>query len=174
MRSLRVVIVIGSLLALGLGACSPGFTDLAELGGSGDTETQDVADTSAADADQVPEPAPAGPPPPSPGVSPRVEPAPVPAQPAPRPSTGVFVNGIELSPGELAQLEAAFGPIAPNSYWLDDQGNYGIEGGPTLGNIYGGGAGGGGPTETYGGWVGDGYYFDGDSGCSVMGGSVSC
>ena len=98
-------------------------------------------------------------------------------------TTGVFLNGRELPFEDLAALEQLFGiSIPPDRYFLDAQGYYGYEGEPPLGNVFDVVAqqsGGGGYTsETAGGWVGgdgdDGYYFDPDSGCSVMSDGVSC
>jgi hypothetical protein len=99
--------------------------------------------------------------------------------------TGVYINGRELHPQEVAGLEQLFGAVQPGRYWLDAFGNYGLEGGVALGNlVYAiqatqGGGGGGYFDSTYGGYVGsDGnssYFFDPESGCSVMAGDgVSC
>jgi hypothetical protein len=98
--------------------------------------------------------------------------------------TGVFINGRELHPQEVAGLEQLFGVVQPGRYWLDAFGNYGFEGGVALGNLVysiqaAQGGGGGYFASTYGGYVGsDGntsYFFDSESGCSVMtGDGVSC
>ena len=96
--------------------------------------------------------------------------------------TGVFINGRELHPDETSALEQVLGPIALGRYWLDGSGNYGSDGGPPLGNlvyIVQSVAGGGYIQETYGGYIGgDGqtsYFFDPDTGCSVLSGEgVSC
>ena len=103
-------------------------------------------------------------------------------------STGVFVNRQELSMYELAALQTVLGAEIPSGYyWLDAQGNYGIGTGPAIGNLYyGGGTSGGGSSvnrvwspggDLYTGGSGaDSYFFDSGSGsgCSVMGGQVSC
>jgi hypothetical protein len=97
--------------------------------------------------------------------------------------TGVFVNGRELHPQDVAAL-SALGPVYPGRYWLRFDGWYGLEGGMPLGNLImlaqqaSGGP--GYSRSTYFGHVGgDGqtsYFFDPSSGCSVMsgGGGVSC
>jgi hypothetical protein len=46
--------------------------------------------------------------------------------------TRMFVNGRELHPIDVARLG---GPAVPGRFWLDANGNYGIEGGPMLGNL---------------------------------------
>jgi len=46
--------------------------------------------------------------------------------------TRMFVNGRELHPIDVARLG---GPSVPGRFWLDANGNYGIEGGPMLGNL---------------------------------------
>jgi hypothetical protein len=50
-------------------------------------------------------------------------------------STGVFVNGRELPPQGVMELQLQLGPIRPGRYWLDAFGNYGYEGRPALGNL---------------------------------------
>ena len=49
--------------------------------------------------------------------------------------TGVFINGRELHPQDVAGLQQLTGPIAPARYWLDGQGNAGYEGGPAITNL---------------------------------------
>ncbi len=49
--------------------------------------------------------------------------------------TGVFINGRELPPTDLAALQQLTGPVAPGRYWLDAEGNAGPEGGPALVNL---------------------------------------
>ena len=95
--------------------------------------------------------------------------------------TGVFVNGRELPAGDLAAVSRAIGgPVPRGRYWLDARGDYGVEGGPAEGNVIAvAHRGGGYQRSTYGGYVGsDGrtsFYFDGESGCSVVpGAGVSC
>ena len=50
-------------------------------------------------------------------------------------TTGVFVNGRQLHTYDVLALQQLLGPIAPGRYWLDAQGNVGIEDGPMLFNI---------------------------------------
>jgi hypothetical protein len=47
--------------------------------------------------------------------------------------TGMFVNGRELHRIDVANLG---GPAIRGRFWLDANGNYGIEGGPLLGNVF--------------------------------------
>ena len=99
-------------------------------------------------------------------------------------TTGVFVNGRELPADDLAALEELFATaIPPDDYFLDAEGYYGYEGQAPLGNVFTTIAqqsgGGGSLSETAGGWIGsdgsDSYYFDPETGCSVMAGDgVSC
>jgi hypothetical protein len=49
--------------------------------------------------------------------------------------TRVFVNGRELHPYDVAAL-SQLGPVIPGRYWLNANGNFGIEGGPMLGNLF--------------------------------------
>jgi hypothetical protein len=49
--------------------------------------------------------------------------------------TGVFVNGRELHPNDVAAL-MSFTQVQPGRYWVDAQGNGGYEGGPALFNLY--------------------------------------
>jgi len=91
---------------------------------------------------------------------------------------GVYFNGQKLNAEELLKAEQIFGPISPGRYWLDRQGNYGIEGGVALGNIYDGSTNGGyyhaGPGGVIGSDGTDSYYYDPGTGCSVMDGEVIC
>jgi hypothetical protein len=50
-------------------------------------------------------------------------------------TTGVFVNGRQLHTYDVLALQQLLGPVALGRYWLDAQGNVGIEGGPMLFNI---------------------------------------
>lgn len=50
-------------------------------------------------------------------------------------TTGVFVNGRQLHTYDVLALQQLLGPIIPGRYWLDAQGNVGIEGGAMLFNI---------------------------------------
>lgn len=99
--------------------------------------------------------------------------------------TGVYLNGRELHPYDLASLQQLLGYIYPGAYWLDANGYFGVEGGQALGNLIyvaqgvSGDGGGGYYDSTYFGNIGsDGqnaYFYDSDSGCSVMSdGGVSC
>jgi hypothetical protein len=47
--------------------------------------------------------------------------------------TGAFINGRELHPIDVAGL--LIGAVYPGRGWVDAQGNYGIEGGPAMGNL---------------------------------------
>ena len=49
--------------------------------------------------------------------------------------TGVFVNGRELHPIDVLQLQRIIGQVLPGRWWVDAQGNYGMEGGPPIGNL---------------------------------------
>lgn len=97
--------------------------------------------------------------------------------------TGVFVNGRELHPMDVAVLMSLLGAVYPGRYWLRQDGYYGYEGGPPIGNlIFIAQQASGGPgynRTTYDGHLGsDGqtsYFFDPNTGCSVIsGGGVSC
>jgi hypothetical protein len=50
-------------------------------------------------------------------------------------STGVFVNGRELHIYDVLALQQLIGTVMPGRYWLDGQGNVGIEGGSWLFNL---------------------------------------
>lgn len=49
--------------------------------------------------------------------------------------TGVFINGRELHPQEVAFLQSIFGVVIPGRYWMDWQGIGGYEGGPAIFNL---------------------------------------
>lgn len=53
--------------------------------------------------------------------------------------TGVIINGAQLSYAELAQLQMQIGaPVPPARYWFNAQtGQWGYEGGPAMGSLYG-------------------------------------
>jgi len=96
--------------------------------------------------------------------------------------TAVFVNGRELHPQDVAQL-SALGPVLPGRYWLRFDGWYGLEGGPPAGNLIvlaqqAAGGPGYNRSNLFGHLGSDGqssYFFDPNSGCSVIsGGGVSC
>jgi len=50
--------------------------------------------------------------------------------------TGVYVNGRELTRGQVAWLIRRFGYVRRGRYWLASNGNYGLVGGPVMGNLY--------------------------------------
>lgn len=94
-------------------------------------------------------------------------------------NTGVFINGRELHVLEALYLYQLFGAVYPGYYWMDEQGNTGVEGGPAFVNLFtaasGGGNGGGNggyTSRTSGGLMGsDGncfYYNDPETGSSYM------
>jgi hypothetical protein len=102
---------------------------------------------------------------------------------------GVFVNGRELHPVDIAGLQRLLGSVIPGRYWVDAQGTFGVEGQGALGNLRwlaqqrGGSSGprSSRPSGCYGGgcdtthtWVGDNYFSDGKTGCIVMDGEISC
>ena len=67
--------------------------------------------------------------------------------------TGVFVNGRELHPLDVASL-STLGPVYRARYWLDANGDYGYEFGPRMGNLVAAanqarGGGGGGQHRVY-------------------------
>jgi hypothetical protein len=93
-------------------------------------------------------------------------------------TTGVFINGRQITFQEVAYLQRLFGAVMPGRYWLDSRGIGGYEGGPPQFDLgaaarTGGGSGGqGGYTRRtpFGGLGGDGncsYYLHPD-GPSVM------
>ena len=50
--------------------------------------------------------------------------------------TGIYINGRDIHPIDAQNLYALVGPVAPGRYWVDAQGNAGLEGGPALVNLY--------------------------------------
>ena len=62
--------------------------------------------------------------------------------------TGVFINGRELHPSDVVQLQQLVGEVPQGRWWVDAEGNFGMEGGAMMGNLYtvsqqrGGGGGG--------------------------------
>jgi hypothetical protein len=50
--------------------------------------------------------------------------------------TGVFINGRELHPGDVAALRAVTGSVLPGRYWLDANGWGGYEGQPAFFNLW--------------------------------------
>jgi hypothetical protein len=49
--------------------------------------------------------------------------------------TGVFVNGRELHPIDVAGLQDLVGQVLPGRWWVDGSANYGLEGGRPMGNL---------------------------------------
>ncbi len=49
--------------------------------------------------------------------------------------TGVFMNGREVHPQDVAAFQGLVGAVMPGRWWVDASGNYGIEGGPPVGNL---------------------------------------
>jgi hypothetical protein len=49
--------------------------------------------------------------------------------------TGVFVNGREVHPVDVAGFRELVGAVLPGRWWVDASGNYGLEGGPPMGNL---------------------------------------
>lgn len=90
-------------------------------------------------------------------------------------NTGVFINGRELHLLEAFYIYQLFGAVYQGYYWLDDQGNGGVEGGPAFFNLFStasGGGDGGYTSRSAGGLMGsDGncfYYNDPETGSSYM------
>ena len=50
--------------------------------------------------------------------------------------TGVLINGRELHIIEITYLQQLLGVVYPGYYWMDAQGNIGVEGGGFLFNLY--------------------------------------
>jgi hypothetical protein len=51
-------------------------------------------------------------------------------------NTGVFINGRDLPLQDVAILQRIVGMVLPGRYWLDANGNFGLQGGMMLGNIW--------------------------------------
>jgi len=49
--------------------------------------------------------------------------------------TGVFMNGREVHPIDVAGFQELVGAVLPGRWWVDASGNYGLEGGPPMGNL---------------------------------------
>jgi hypothetical protein len=49
--------------------------------------------------------------------------------------TGVFMNGREVHPIDVAGFQGLVGAVLPGRWWVDASGNYGLEGGPPMGNL---------------------------------------
>jgi len=50
-------------------------------------------------------------------------------------TTLVFINGRQLPVRDVLALRQLVGPVLPGRYWLDAQGNVGVEGGPAFMNL---------------------------------------
>lgn len=90
-------------------------------------------------------------------------------------NTGVFINGRQLPMQDVVAMMQMNIPVQQGRWWVDNSGNFGIEGQPyPMGNLfqYSRGRGGAYQRSTAGGYVGgDGqtsYFFDPKSGSSVM------
>lgn len=106
--------------------------------------------------------------------------------------SGVFINGRELHPQDVAGLVAVLGTVVPGRYWVDARGNFGYEGGQLLGNLWAlgqsNGVGSGEISEHRASTclpgdsacrqrksrVGNGSFSDGATGCIVMDGEITC
>jgi hypothetical protein len=101
--------------------------------------------------------------------------------------TGIFVNGRELHRDDVRALLAIYGQAWPGRWWVNAAGDFGVEGGPPVGNLrraaaQGGGSwsrgSGAGSNGFWAGGDGNGYVWamDGYSGCSYAsdGGGVIC
>jgi len=94
--------------------------------------------------------------------------------------TGVFFNGRELHPQDVAALYQIAGTVIPGRYWINAMGVGGVEGGPAAFDLRALAAQRGGKSWSHsgpGGHTGsDGkcsYYFDPKSGSSVMTGDCN-
>ena len=94
---------------------------------------------------------------------------------ASRGNTGVFINGRQLHMQDVMGLQSLGVPVQQGRWWVDYQGNFGIEGSPmAIGNLFQFSRGRGGAYQraTAGGYIGsDGstsYFFDPKTGSSVM------
>jgi hypothetical protein len=90
--------------------------------------------------------------------------------------TGTFINGRELHPTEVQQLSLLFGSVPRVRFWMNAQGIGGPEGGPATFSLQAAAQARPGPQGglrrgtfgTTGGDAGSFYFFDPDSGASVM------
>lgn len=102
---------------------------------------------------------------------------------------GVFINGREIHPFDIAGLRRLIGQVIPGRYWVDAAGNFGYEGGGVLGNLLvlaqanGQGVGPRGSAASgcsdascrnARSWLGNNYFSDGKTGCIVLEGELSC
>lgn len=94
---------------------------------------------------------------------------------ASRGTTSVFINGRQLPFADVIGLHNLGVPVQQGRWWLDNSGNFGVEGNPQgMGNVfqYSRGKGGSYQRATAGGYIGsDGqtsYFFDPKTGSSVM------
>jgi hypothetical protein len=51
-------------------------------------------------------------------------------------NTGVFINGRQLHLQDVAGLRSLAGTVLPGRWWVDAQGNFGMEGGGLMGNLW--------------------------------------
>jgi hypothetical protein len=51
-------------------------------------------------------------------------------------NTGVFINGRQLHPMDYVRLQQVVPMVLPGRWWLDAAGNFGVENGPMLGNLW--------------------------------------
>jgi hypothetical protein len=100
---------------------------------------------------------------------------PVPAR-ASNGTSGVFINGRQLQHGEVAFLSALIQyPWQPGRYFVDAQGNAGLEGGPVLVNLVAAAqthqrasAGGGGSVHLHSGYGSNQSWFSSENGCKMF------
>ena len=92
--------------------------------------------------------------------------------------TGVFINGRELHPSEVAYLQRLYGSVVPGRYWMNAQMIGGFEGGPAIFNLSAAGGGGSGGSGYNRNTIGGGLMSDGNcagylhpGGASVMTGN---
>jgi hypothetical protein len=90
-------------------------------------------------------------------------------------NTGVFINGRQLQMQDVAGLQSLGVPVQQGRWWVDHQGNFGVEGNAiAIGNLFQFSRGKGGTYQraTAGGYIGsDGttsYFFDPKTGSSVI------
>ncbi len=94
-------------------------------------------------------------------------------------TTGVFINGRQLHLQDVAILRSLVGVVLPGRWWVDARGNFGMEGGPMIGNLFaivqsrmaGASGGSSGSSGRYGTLVSDGAacYFQGSIGSGISG-----
>jgi hypothetical protein len=103
---------------------------------------------------------------------------------------GVFINGREIHPHDIAALHALLGQVIPGRYWVDADGSFGAEGGPPLGNLHAiararmpardlrssaaSTCGSDYACQQRRSWSGSNSFSDGATGCIVMDGEITC